>query len=140
MKTARVDSTVTDDDITATADDTVEARITVVNKLGLHARAAAQLVKLAGGFDCAIALSFADGDLSRHPRSSLSGGGDIDGDGDGDGNATAGKTADAKSIMDVMMLAAAQGSELHLSARGRDARAAARAVAELFAARFGEGE
>jgi len=39
-----------------------------------------------------------------------------------------------------MMLAAAQGSELHLSARGRDARAAALAVAELFAARFGEGE
>jgi len=120
MKTARVDSTVTADDITATADDIVEARITVVNKLGLHARAAAQLVKLAGGFDCAIALSFADGD--------------------GDGDATAGKTADAKSIMDVMMLAAAQGSELHLSARGRDARAAALAVAELFAARFGEGE
>lgn len=105
--------------------DSVETRITVSNKLGLHARAAAQLVKLAAGFECALQLSFAD-----------SAGGDCAADA---ADAT-GKTADAKSIMDVMMLAAAQGSALKLTARGRDARAAAQAVGDLFAARFGEGE
>ena len=96
----------------------VETRITVSNKLGLHARAAAQLVKLAAGFDSSIQLSMVAGESP--------------------GGAT--KTADAKSIMDVMMLAAAQGCELTLTVRGRDAAAAAAAVGGLFAARFGEGE
>jgi len=96
----------------------VETRITVSNKLGLHARAAAQLVKLAAGFDSSIQLSMVAGESP--------------------GGAT--KTADAKSIMDVMMLAAAQGCELTLTVRGRDATAAAAAVGGLFAARFGEGE
>ncbi|MDA7956829.1 MAG: HPr family phosphocarrier protein [Gammaproteobacteria bacterium] len=84
--------------------------IVVVNKLGLHARAAAKLVKMTAAYRCAIRLDFND------------------------------KTADAKSIMGVMMLAAAQGSELKLTARGDDAGRAADAVCKLFAERFGEGE
>lgn len=109
-------------DAAAGGDATVETRITVSNKLGLHARAAAQLVKLAGGFECALQLS-----LAGLPGAESAPG-------------AASKTADAKSIMDVMMLAAAQGSALTLTARGRDAEAAAAAVSALFAARFGEGE
>ena len=88
----------------------LERDIVVVNKLGLHARAAAKLVKVAGGYRCAIRLDFG------------------------------GKEADAKSIMGVMMLAASQGSELKLVAEGEDAARAADAVCELFADCFGEGE
>ncbi len=88
----------------------IEKRITVANKLGLHARAAAKLVKLTGGFSSAMQLILAE------------------------------KVVDAKSIMGVMMLAAAEGSELTLVARGEDAERAAEAVCRLFAERFGEGE
>lgn len=89
---------------------TLERRITVANKLGLHARAAAKLVKLTAGFESAIKL------------------------------ATAEKAVDAKSIMGVMMLAATQGSELKLVVCGEDAECAADAVCRLFADCFGEGE
>ena len=88
----------------------VEKRITVINKLGLHARAAAKLVKLTAGFGSVIRLAAAD------------------------------KAVDAKSIMDVMMLAATEGSELTLVVRGEDAESAADAVCRLFADRFGEDE
>lgn len=96
------------------AEPRIEKRITVVNKLGLHARAAAKLVKLAARFDSAIKLAGA--------------------------GSSGVKTADAKSIMDVMMLAATQGSELTLVARGGDAPSAADAICRMFAERFGEGE
>ena len=88
----------------------ITKRITVVNKLGLHARAAAKLVKLTAGFSSAIQLRRDD------------------------------KSVDAKSIMGVMMLAATQGSELTLVVRGDDAEGAAEAVCLLFADCFGEGE
>ncbi len=88
----------------------LEKRVTVVNKLGLHARAAARLVKLTAGFKSAIQLSLAE------------------------------NTVDAKSIMGVMMLAATQGSELTLVVRGEDAERAADAVCRMFADCFGEGE
>ncbi len=88
----------------------LEKRITVVNKLGLHARAAAKLVKLTAGFNSAIKLSMPE------------------------------KTVDAKSIMGVMMLAATQGSELTLVVRGEDAQSAADAICRMFADCFGEGE
>ncbi len=88
----------------------LERRITVVNKLGLHARAAAKLVKLAGGYQSAIRLTRAE------------------------------TAVDAKSIMGVMMLAATQGSELTLMVQGEDAESAAEAVCRLFADCFGEGE
>ncbi|MGI9310388.1 MAG: HPr family phosphocarrier protein [bacterium] len=88
----------------------VERRIKVINKLGLHARAAAKLAKLAAGFGCRVELRRAE------------------------------QVADAKSIMGVMTLAATQGSEITLVAHGADAERAAAAVCALFADCFGEGE
>lgn len=96
----------------------LEKRITVVNKLGLHARAAAKLVKLTAGFNSVIQLSMAGKAAEK----------------------AAGKAVDAKSIMGVMMLAATQGSELRLTVRGEDAESAAAAICLMFADCFGEGE
>jgi len=83
---------------------------TIINKLGLHARAAAKLVSAAGGF-----------------RSSIQ----VEKDG---------QTVNAKSIMGVMMLAAAKGSEVTVHAEGDDADAALDAIETLINERFGEGE
>jgi phosphotransferase system HPr (HPr) family protein len=90
----------------------VEERATVMNRLGLHARAAAQLVRLASGFKSAVRLDRADGSAS----------------------------ADAKSILSVLMLAASRGTELRVSADGEDEREALAAVCRLFAEGFGETE
>lgn len=84
--------------------------ITIVNKLGLHARAAAKFVSLASGFESEIALS-------RN-----------------------GKTVNGKSIMGVMMLAAGCGSTIELSANGQDEALAIRELETLIADRFGEDE
>lgn len=88
----------------------IERRLAIINKLGLHARAAAKLVALASQFGCEIEL-------------------------DKNGN-----KVNAKSIMGVMTLAAAKGSELTLTTDGEDAERAAAAIEELVADRFGEGE
>lgn len=88
----------------------VEKKIDVINKLGLHARAAAKLVKLSAGFKSSIKLHKGDKDV------------------------------DAKSIMGVLMLAAAQGTELRLVADGMDAGQAADDISALFIDCFGEGE
>lgn len=85
-------------------------KVIICNKLGLHARAAAKLVQLAGGFDADIRL------------------------------VRDGREANAKSIMGVMMLAAGRGSELELVADGDDEAAAVDAVARLITERFGEDE
>lgn len=85
-------------------------QVTIVNKLGLHARAAAQLVKLAGGFESEITL------LRDHKR------------------------VNAKSIMGVMMLAAAKGATLEIRAEGADEDEAITALRALVANRFGEDE
>jgi phosphocarrier protein HPr len=82
----------------------------IVNRLGLHARAAAKLTHVAGGFHCDIWLS------------------------------RSGRRVNAKSIMGVMMLAAGQGSEVLIEAEGADADAALAALMALIADRFGEGE
>jgi phosphocarrier protein HPr len=82
----------------------------IVNKLGLHARAAAKLTHLAGGFQSEIWIS------------------------------RSGRRVNAKSIMGVMMLAAGQGSTVSLEAEGVDADAALAALTKLIADRFGEGE
>lgn len=84
--------------------------IHVRNKLGLHARAAAQLVRVASGFESEITL--------------------IDG----------AKSANAKGIMGLMMLAATQGTELELRIEGSDEVSAHKAVKQLFDSRFGEEE
>lgn len=83
---------------------------TLVNKLGLHARASAKLVATAGGFGARIRIRHRDFE------------------------------ADAKSIMKVMQLAAPVGAELHLTAEGEDAGPALDALVALIADRFGEAE
>ena len=88
----------------------METEITVVNKLGLHASAAAKLVKLCANYQSEIKL-FKDE-----------------------------KGVDAKSIMGVLMLAATQGTQLCLWVSGADEEQASRDICELFANCFGEGE
>ena len=88
----------------------IENTITVVNKLGLHARASAELVKLAGQYTSSIQLSFGA------------------------------QSVDGKNIMGLMMLAAACGSEITLTIEGEDAEKAAADIRELFYNRFGEKE
>lgn len=87
----------------------VEGELLVVNRLGLHARAAAKLVQLLGGFRSHITL------IGR------------------------GREVNGKSIMGVMMLAAGQGSTVVLRADGPDEDAALSAASDLFARFFDEG-
>jgi phosphocarrier protein len=84
--------------------------VTIVNKLGLHARAATRLVNCASGFESEISL--------------------VKGT----------RTVNAKSIMGVLTLAASMGTELVILADGADEEEAAAALAELFADRFGESQ
>ncbi len=88
----------------------VRRDVTIINKLGLHARAAAKLVTLAGGFE-------ADIRLRREERE-----------------------VDAKSIMGVMMLAAGKGAQLEVIATGPDAQLAVDRLQKLVRERFGESE
>ena len=82
----------------------------IVNRLGLHARAAAKLTHLASSFQSEIWIS------------------------------RSGRRVNAKSIMGVMMLAAGKGSKVMLEAQGADADAALKAITGLIADRFGENE
>ena len=84
--------------------------LTIVNKLGLHARAAAKFVSAASRFESEIYL--------------------IKGD----------QKVNGKSIMSVMMLAAGRGAELVLQAAGGDEEEAVAQLAALVSARFGEDE
>ena len=88
----------------------VERTVTVVGDLGLHARAAAKLVRVASRFQSNVRLSRVDG----------------------------GTIANAKSILSVLMLAANRGTELHATAEGADEEEALQAVSTLFSAGFGE--
>jgi len=90
----------------------VERRVVVVNRLGLHARAASQVVRLASRFHSSIKLERTDGSAS----------------------------ADAKSILSVLMLAAARGTELRATAEGIDEEQALESLGQLFAKGFGEIE
>jgi phosphotransferase system HPr (HPr) family protein len=90
----------------------IERRVVITNRLGLHARAAAMLVRTAGAFKSALRLERADGTAS----------------------------ADAKSILSVLMLAASRGTELLVTAEGADESEAISAVCALFAGGFGENE
>jgi len=82
----------------------------IVNKLDLHARAAAKLTHIASGFKSEIWLS------------------------------RSGRRVNAKSIMGVMMLAAGQGTTVLIEASGDDAEQALAALLKLIADKFGEGE
>jgi phosphocarrier protein len=86
------------------------ATTTVINKLGLHARASAKLTKLAGSFSSEVWLSRGE------------------------------RRVNGKSIMGVMMLAAGIGSELVLETQGADEDVALAALLALIADKFGEGE
>lgn len=88
----------------------ISRQVTIVNDLGLHARAASKLVQLASKFPVELKLGHED------------------------------MTVNAKSIMGVLMLAACKGTDLTLTAVGDDAQAQAAvdAVVELIGQRFGE--
>ncbi|HEV2915928.1 MAG TPA: HPr family phosphocarrier protein [Pyrinomonadaceae bacterium] len=90
----------------------VERRVRIINRLGLHARAAAQLVRMANGYRSMVRLERTDGSAR----------------------------ADAKSILSVLMLAASRGTELRLAVEGADEMEAASALCELIACGFGETE
>ena len=84
--------------------------ITIVNRLGLHARAAAQLVRMANEYPCEIHLD-KDGQVSN-----------------------------AKSVMEVLMLGATVGTSIIVSADGEKEDEALKAIVDLFDARFHELE
>jgi len=86
-------------------------QITIINKLGLHARAAAKFVGVAGKYPCQIRVG-------RSPDSMV----------------------DGKSIMAVMMLAAGKGTDIHLLTEGDDEQAALDGLIELINNKFDEGE
>jgi phosphocarrier protein HPr len=88
----------------------IHAQITIINKLGLHARAAAKLVGVTGKHGCQIEIG------------------------------SEGKMVDAKSIMSVMLLAAAQGTVLDLKVNGEGAQHAFDEVTQLVNNFFDEGE
>jgi phosphocarrier protein len=86
----------------------IKREVTVINKQGLHARPAGAIVRAAGAFKSRVEL-FKDG-----------------------------AAADAKSIMSVMMLAAAKGTVVKVSADGEDEAAAVEAIVALFEGKFNE--
>jgi phosphotransferase system HPr (HPr) family protein len=87
-----------------------ERRVTITNRLGLHARASARLVRRATQFTSRIDLMRADTE----------------------------QQADGKSILSVLLLAASRGTELIIRAEGDDEERAANALAELVTQKFGE--
>lgn len=88
----------------------VERELSIVNRLGLHARAASKFVQTAASFDADLKVS------------------------------KDGREVSGKSIMGIMMLAAARGSRILVRADGPDAEAAVEALEELVRDHFGEGE
>jgi phosphotransferase system HPr (HPr) family protein len=88
----------------------LEKRIEIVNRLGLHARAAARLVRTASVYRSNVRLERMDGSAM----------------------------ADAKSILSVLLLAASRGTELRLTIEGVDEAEAMSAVCNLIEAGFGE--
>jgi len=88
----------------------ISETVTIINKLGLHARAASKLVNCASQFESDVFVS------------------------------RKGNRVNAKSIMGVMMLAASKGVELDLEIEGRDEQACRDAIVDLINDRFGEGE
>ncbi len=88
----------------------LQQEVEIINRLGLHARASAKLTQLAGQYTSEVWIS-------RN-----------------------GRRVNAKSIMGVMMLAAAKGTRVTLETNGADESPAMQAVTALIADKFGEGE
>lgn len=83
-------------------------QFTIVNDLGLHARAATKLVQLASKYPCEVNVSHA------------------------------GQTANAKSVMGVLLLCGSKGTVVEVAAKGERAEDCVTAIGELIASRFGE--
>jgi phosphocarrier protein len=90
--------------------ETAKGTFEVKNRLGLHARAATKLVQLASRFPCDVLIS------------------------------REGQSANAKSVMGVLLLCGSKGTFLSVEARGDGASEAVRQIGELIDNRFGEGE
>ena len=88
--------------------ETASVELEIINALGLHARAAAQLVKIANRHKCEVTLT------------------------------CEGQSVNGKSIMGVLMLAAAQGMRVTLSCEGEGAKECAAEITKLVKDRFGE--
>ena len=88
----------------------IRTTLRIKSELGLHARAAAKLVKIASRFESGIKLLRLNGDIQ----------------------------VDAKSILGILLLAASKGTELELVIDGKDEEAATEALVELVEDRFGE--
>jgi len=88
----------------------IERELKIVNRLGLHARAAAKLVHLTARFESQVWLT------------------------------KDGEEVDAKSILGVLLLAAAQGSTVTARCEGRDEEEAMEAIAQLIASGFDEDQ
>jgi len=89
---------------------TISTELTIVNKLGLHARAATKLAQLCQNFTANITLELAD------------------------------KEADASSIMAIMLLAGGRGKTVKVTAQGQDAEQALAAISQLISDKFDEDE
>lgn len=89
---------------------TARGSFEVINKLGLHARAASKLVGVASRYPCEVTVSRAD------------------------------QVANAKSVMGVLLLCGCRGARIDVEAVGERAEEAIREIGELIASRFGEDE
>jgi len=88
----------------------IEKDLAIINKLGLHARAAAKVVSVASRYSCTIQVEQGE------------------------------RLIDAKSIMGLLMLGAAKGTVLHVRVDGEDEQPAMDELADLFGRRFDEAE
>ena len=88
----------------------LQSKIEIINKLGLHARASAKLTQLAGQFKSEVWLT------------------------------RQGRRVNAKSIMGVMMLAAAKGTQVEIETNGADEEVAMQELTRMIQDKFGEGE
>jgi len=88
--------------------DSASAKYAIVNDLGLHARAATKLVQLASKYPCHVELSHQ------------------------------GQSANAKSVMGVLLLCGSKGTVVEVTATGAQADECVKAIGELIASRFGE--
>jgi phosphocarrier protein HPr len=88
--------------------DRANGRFTIVNDLGLHARAATKLVQLAARYPCEVIVSHG------------------------------GQNANAKSVMGVLLLCGSKGTVVEVSATGDKAQECVDAIGQLIAERFGE--
>lgn len=94
--------------MTAHEGRTATSKFTIINDLGLHARAATKLVQLASKFACEVTV------------------------------AHAGQTANAKSVMGVLLLCGSKGTVVEVTASGPQAEECVRSIGELIGSRFGE--